>query len=58
LSWFFWNSNYHAVHHLHPGVPSFRLPQLHEQIKDRCQYVERSYLGWHARFLAGLLRRR
>jgi fatty acid desaturase len=57
LCWFFWNSNYHAVHHLHPGIPSFRLPQLHEQIKDRFQHVEPSYLGWHARLVAGLLRR-
>ncbi|HKU40196.1 MAG TPA: fatty acid desaturase [Polyangiales bacterium] len=58
LCWFFWNSNYHGVHHLHPGVPSHRLPQLHEHVKQRFEHVEPSYLGWHGRMVARLLRRR
>jgi fatty acid desaturase len=56
VRWFFWNSNYHGVHHLHAGVPSHRLPQLHERFQDRFEYVEPSYARWHLRLMASLLR--
>lgn len=57
LSYFFWNTNYHAAHHVHAGVPSRRLPELHEVIKERCQFVEPSFFAWHARLVGNLLRR-
>lgn len=54
LRWFFWGSNYHTEHHLHPNVPSPRLNELHEHIADRCQHVETSYLRWHFRLFREL----
>lgn len=30
------NMNYHVEHHMFPMVPYYRLPELHELIKDQC----------------------
>ncbi len=32
MRWLNWNMQYHTAHHLHPGVPFFRLPELHAQL--------------------------
>ena len=40
LSWLFLNNNYHVVHHMHPGVPWYRLPALYAQNRDH--YLRRN----------------
>lgn len=30
------NMNYHVEHHMFPMIPYFRLPEMHEAIKDQC----------------------
>jgi acyl-lipid omega-6 desaturase (Delta-12 desaturase) len=32
LRWFSGNIGYHHIHHLHPGIPNYRLKQCHEDI--------------------------
>ncbi len=32
----YWNMNYHVEHHMFPMVPYYRLPELHEEIKQDC----------------------
>jgi fatty acid desaturase len=48
MRWMCWNMQFHTAHHAFPGVPCYRLPQLHETI-----FVEKgrkpqtmSYLGF------------
>ncbi|WP_172293423.1 fatty acid desaturase [Pseudoruegeria sp. HB172150] len=48
LSLLFLNNNLHVVHHMHPRVPWYRLPQLYSQNRERYtrrngNYVYRSY---------------
>lgn len=43
----FWNANYHAEHHLAPGVPFHALPRLHELVRGRLVALEPSYLAAH-----------
>jgi len=33
LRFLYWSMNYHIEHHMYPGVPFFRLPQLHDKIR-------------------------
>lgn len=48
----FWNANFHAEHHIAPGVPFHALPGLHELIKDRLRCLDASYPAAHARIRA------
>lgn len=43
----FWNANYHAEHHLAPGVPFFALPRLHGLVRGRLAALEPSYPAAH-----------
>lgn len=48
LSLLFLNNNLHVVHHMHPAVPWYRLPEMYAARKDHYQrrneaYVYRSY---------------
>lgn len=43
----FWNANYHAEHHLAPGVPFHALPKLHALVRPRLGTVEASYPAAH-----------
>jgi fatty acid desaturase len=48
LAWLFLNNNLHAVHHLHPCTPWYRLPQMYRDGRDgylarNDGYVYRSY---------------
>lgn len=43
----FWNANYHAEHHLAPGVPFHALPRLHGLLRPRLAALERSYPAAH-----------
>jgi len=56
LRWFFWGTNFHTAHHLHPNVPAPRLGELHDYIAPRCGHVERSYVRWHLHLLRSLIR--
>lgn len=55
--WFrflYWNSNYHAEHHLFPGVPSWRLPQVSKRVKKYLSHTETSYVAFHRKLLSDL----
>jgi fatty acid desaturase len=47
----FWNANYHAEHHLAPGVPFHALPRLHELVRGRLAALEPSYSAAHRTIL-------
>ena len=51
LRWLLWNMPYHTVHHTFPGVPFFRLPELHRAVFAKLghQPPSASYPGflWH-----------
>jgi fatty acid desaturase len=56
LAWMFLNNNLHVVHHMHPAVPWYRLPQLYFADRDRYLarndgYVYRSYAEIFRRYL-------
>lgn len=57
LALIFLNNNLHAVHHMHPAVPWYRLPALYAANRDHYQrrndgYIYRSYLDiFRAHFL-------
>lgn len=56
LALLFLNNNLHVVHHMHPGVPWYRLPAVYRANRDRYLarndgYVFRSYGQVFARFL-------
>lgn len=40
LAFLFLNNNFHAVHHMHPRVPWYRLPRLYET--NRAHYLRRN----------------
>ena len=54
---FYWNSNYHAEHHLIAAVPFYNLPAAHEKIVERLNVLEESYCAFHSRLIKSLLRR-
>ncbi len=60
LSILFLNNNFHAVHHMHPKVPWYRLPALYAANRDH--YLRRnggySYTGYGQVFRRFLLRRK
>ncbi len=45
VRWWTWNMGYHAEHHAWPGVPWFRLPELHARVKGDLPRVWTSYLS-------------
>lgn len=54
LALLFLNNNFHIVHHMHPGVPWYRLPGLYFADADR--YLRRNH-GYRYRSYAQILRR-
>lgn len=54
VAWLFWNANYHAEHHLAPGVPFHGLPRLHALMEPRLRAVSPSYVAAHAEIRATL----
>lgn len=48
LAALFWNANYHAEHHLAPGVPFHALPRLHARIRGRFGVQADGYAAAHA----------
>jgi fatty acid desaturase len=53
--YYFWNGNYHAEHHIYPGVPSCNYHKIHKLIKHRFKYVENSYIMFHLRLIWDLI---
>lgn len=56
LAFLFLNNNFHAVHHMHPGVAWYRLPGLYAARKDHYlrrndAYVYRSYVEIFRQYL-------
>ena len=50
LRFFVWHNNFHAEHHMHPGIPSHNLARVHQELGDRV-ITETSYLRWHLALL-------
>lgn len=53
MRWLVWNMCYHADHHMFPGVPFYRLPELHAIVGAHLRVVEPGYAAFHR----GLARR-
>jgi fatty acid desaturase len=53
LRFFVWHNNFHAEHHMHPGIPSHNLGRVHDRLGDRV-VTETSYLRWHLALLKSL----
>jgi fatty acid desaturase len=50
LRWFFWNTNYHAAHHLAPAVPFTKIELVDDIIEEHLgdpQWRVRSYSAFH-----------
>lgn len=55
---YFWNGNFHAEHHLLPGIPSNKLPEAHRLLGHRFLHVESSYIAFHVKLMIRLLQSR
>ena len=51
-SWLFWNANFHAEHHLAPGVPFWALPRLHQAVAGSLAATANDYASAHRRIRA------
>jgi fatty acid desaturase len=54
----FWNGNYHAEHHLYPGVPSQNLPKLHRILGHHFIVRENGYIRYHIKMVKGILNKK
>jgi fatty acid desaturase len=52
----YWNMNYHVEHHMFPMVPYYRLPELHEEIKNDCAPVYPSMWAAYKEIIPAVLR--
>ncbi|KTC88167.1 fatty acid desaturase family protein [Legionella drozanskii] len=52
---FLWNGNFHAEHHLYPGLAGSGLQKLFKKNIDSVFYQEKSYLYWHIRLIKKLI---
>ncbi|MFE0425498.1 fatty acid desaturase family protein [Streptomyces sp. NPDC058953] len=50
-----WNTNYHAEHHLYPGIPAWNLQQVSRRVRHHLAFTETSYFRFHARVLADVI---
>ncbi|MDX3382467.1 fatty acid desaturase [Streptomyces niveiscabiei] len=50
-----WNTNYHAEHHLYPGVPAWNLREVSERVRDRLAFTETSYIRFHVRLISDVI---
>jgi fatty acid desaturase len=41
LQFLYWHMNYHIEHHMYPGVPCYKLPRLHRQIRHELPHCPR-----------------
>jgi fatty acid desaturase len=56
MRWLGWNMQYHTAHHAFPGVPCYRLPELHREIfvNRNASPPTMSYLGFQRAVLRAL----
>ncbi|MFN4141721.1 fatty acid desaturase [Aestuariivirga sp.] len=52
-----WNMPYHVEHHVAPGVPFHRLPELHRMLRDRLAVTANGYAEFTRDYLARRVRR-
>ncbi|MAR66343.1 MAG: stearoyl-CoA 9-desaturase [Crocinitomicaceae bacterium] len=55
FSFIYWNMEYHVEHHMFPMVPSHKLPELHEIIKDELPKPN-SLLGAYKEILPAIIK--
>lgn len=53
FEYFQWNANYHADHHIYPGVPSTKLKNLNSFLEIQTN-TEKSYIKFHIKLLRGI----
>jgi len=49
-----WNMPYHVEHHTYPGVPFYRLPELHKIVQPHAQVIENGYLSFYRKYFQHL----
>lgn len=54
--WLYCNMNYHLEHHMYPGVPFHRLPELREVIKDELPPAYPSLIAAYREIVPALIR--
>ena len=52
-----WNMPYHVEHHTYPGVPFYRLPELHKIVQPHTQVLEDGYLSFYRQYFRHLTNR-
>jgi fatty acid desaturase len=52
----YWNMNYHVEHRMFPMVPYYRLPELHEEVKQDCAPVYLSMWAAYKEIIPAILR--
>ncbi len=55
VRFFMCNENYHLEHHLHPGVPWYGLPQLHQQLEPELRRRGAPYIRSYTAFVREFL---
>ncbi|MFD4831228.1 fatty acid desaturase family protein [Streptomyces uncialis] len=50
-----WNTNYHAEHHLYPGIPAWNLHEISKRVREHLACTETSYIRFHIRVLSDVL---
>lgn len=50
-----WNTNYHAEHHLYPGIPAWNLHEVSKRVRRHLACTETSYIRFHARLLGDVM---
>jgi len=58
LRFLYLNMNYHVEHHMFPAVPYYRLPALHDEIRDALPAPNRSIWSAYREIVGELLRQR
>lgn len=56
LRFLYGNMNYHIEHHIFPMVPYYRLPELHELIKDQCPPPKHGLIDAYRDIVPALIR--
>lgn len=56
VRWFTDGNNYHVEHHWLPNVPPDRLPEVHNYIESKIQYLDSSYWSFYTNFVQNVYR--
>lgn len=56
IRFFLWDSNYHAEHHIYPGISSSKLNSI-PNLKSKIYYYDKSYIGWHKKVITSLIKK-